>query len=128
MKIIIMSLSILISVSINGAYAGFDDILKDVFLETPPPVGSHDYVFHPGEQIIEKRLYSVYYSGYEGSPTSPTLLFTVFEGNKSYLVKFPSPDIIHIKDVRMQVRSFDNTEIRIPLIRAQPAKTGQTYP
>jgi len=102
--------------------AGFDDLLKDVLLETTRPQGTNAYVFSPGDAVITKTGYTVYYSGYELAGDVATLLFTVFEGAHSYLVKFPSPDTITIKDVTLSIISFDNTALRLTLVQ----KTSQT--
>ncbi len=103
-------------------YAGFDDILKEVFLETSRPIGTQEYVFSPGDEVIKKVSYSAHYSGIEVSQNIYTLLFTVFEGEKKYVIKFPNPDVIQIKDVKIKVISYDNTSLRIQLIPVQPTR------
>jgi len=108
----------------NCVYAGFDDVLKEVLMETSQtsrPVGSTEYTFSPGDEVIRKQGYTVNYSGYERDQAGAVLLFTVFELDKSYLLKFPSPDVIQIKDVKLKIVSFDNLSLRIQLVR-EPAR------
>jgi len=107
----------------SNIYAGFDDILKDVLLESTQPIGSEEYVFNPGDPIIKKEAYTVYYSGFETIQGVHILLFTVFEGNRSYLVKFPSPDIIKIKDVQLKIIAFNNVALKLKLVQEQTRRT-----
>ncbi|MBU1863386.1 MAG: hypothetical protein KKH94_06985 [Candidatus Omnitrophica bacterium] len=103
-------------------FAGFDDILKEALLETKRPIGSDEYIFSPGDEVIKKTAYSVYYSGYVSQQGVDTLLFAIFEGDKSYTVQFPSPDVIQIKDVKIKIVSYDNLSLRIQLVR-EPVRT-----
>ena len=119
MKTIILIVMLVMYMVSNAAYAGFDDILKDVLLESTRPIGSEEYVFNPGDPIIKKQEYSVYYSGFETVQSVNTLLLTVFESDRSYLVKFPSPDVIQIKDVRLKIISFNNVALRLQLMQEQ---------
>lgn len=105
--------------SVSAGFAGFDDILKEVLLEDggQRPIGSNEYIFNPGDAVIQKTNYIVYYAGYEVSSQVRILRFILTEGDRELLLTFPSPDIIQIRDVRLKVISFDNTNLRLQVLR-----------
>jgi len=117
LKRIVIAVSILCIIIPVPTFAGFDDILKEVLIDSTRPIGANEYVFSPGDQIIQKSSYLVYYSGYEIDQGVKTIIFTIFEDSKSFIVKYPSPDVIKIKDVKMKILSIDNTALRIQLLQ-----------
>ena len=48
----IILIGIFVLIGGNNGYTGFDDILKDVLLESTQPIGSEEYVFNPGDTVI----------------------------------------------------------------------------
>ncbi|MCK5346644.1 MAG: hypothetical protein KAR20_24710 [Candidatus Heimdallarchaeota archaeon] len=117
--IIIALLCLSVGFVYQEANAGFDDILKEVFLENRSPIGSNEYEFHPGDVVVEKTAYVVYYTGYELVGDVRAIRFNVFEAERSYPLLFPSPDVIQIKDVKLQIISFDNVSLRLRLVPTQ---------
>lgn len=94
--------------------AELDDLFK-VILGGQAGPGS-EYMFRPGDKIAEREDYSIYYSGYEGEGLNKTLLFTVLYDDGPVIVKYPSPNIIQIKDIRLKIKSFDNTRLKVEQI------------
>ena len=99
------------------AFANFEDFLKDVLVETQSQViGTDEYSFAPGDAIIKKETYVVYYSGTEMQSGSRALLLTLFNNQGSILLKYPNPDIIQVKSFRLRVLGFDNALLRIKVL------------
>ena len=94
--------------------AELDDLFK-VILGGQVGAGN-EYTFRPGDKITEREDYSIYYSGYEGDGLNKTLLFTVLYDDGPVIVKYPNPNIIQIKDIRMKVKALDNTRLKVEQI------------
>jgi hypothetical protein len=96
--------------------AALNDLLGNMTITSSGTLGGGEYLFNPGDQVVEQDGYTIYYSGYQGSSDARTLLFTVFEDEKSYQVFFTSPTTIRIKDVAMNIISFDNTSLKVQFV------------
>jgi len=93
------------------------DVFDGMAIKSTRPLSSGEFIFCPGDQVVQESNYSVYYSGFQTASAEDTLLFTVFEDDRNYQVFFSSPDIITIKDVTLRIISYDNTSLKIQFIR-----------
>lgn len=101
----------------SGAFAGFDDVLKDVLIESTRTIGNEEYVFRPGDEIVSKQEYKVIYSGAEENGGVRTLLLSLLVGDNVFVLKYPSPDVIQVKDIALQVNAFSNTTLKVSVLR-----------
>jgi len=104
-------------VSSSVVLAGFDDLLREVLIETGnQAIGTDDYVFSPGDVVIKKDEYQIYYSGSEFSGNSKVLLLTLLTSRGGILLKYPNPGTINVKSYQLQVISFDNNSLRVKVL------------
>jgi len=84
------------------------DVLGGIFGAT---FEESEYTFRPGDKIADVEGGSLYYSGYERQGSVNTLLFTLLTDKGSIIVKFPDPDIIQVKTIKLKIRGFNNTKL-----------------
>ncbi|MFC1809094.1 hypothetical protein ACFL3D_03125 [Candidatus Omnitrophota bacterium] len=112
--LVIMSIVLVLS---GTCYAGFDDFLKEVLVESgSQTIGANEYVFAPGDPVIQKDTYVVYYAGSEITGNIRILLLDMVTSQGVVTLKYPNPEEIRIKDYRLNVLAFDNKSLRIRMI------------
>ena len=109
MKKIIFSIVLLIIIFTSSVEAAdlndiFGGIMKGQLVKK-------EYTFHPGDKVAQREGISIYYSGYELDGANKTLLFTLLGPQGEIVLKYPNPDIIQIKDIRLKVKHFDNVRL-----------------
>jgi hypothetical protein len=75
--------------------------------------GPKSFQFHPGDAIYSKTGEAVYYSGYEIQDGKKVLLLTLVKDNTAILLKYPQPDVIQIRNIKIKVLGFSNTILRL---------------
>ncbi len=110
-KKIIVLVYMLAFYSCNSLFASdLDNVIRGMLdVVSEPEV----YVFNPGEKIYSKMQENLYYSGFEYADGRKTLLLTLIENGNSIILKFPDPDIIQIKDLKIKIFSFDNETLKL---------------
>jgi len=77
-------------------------------------------IFYPGDKIADFKDSSLYYSGQEKNQADKTLLLTLLTSRGPVLIKFPDPDVIQVKYLKLKILNFDNTELSLE-------KLGRSY-
>jgi hypothetical protein len=118
MKVFILISCLVIMFPFVSSAGGFDNLLKEVLVETTgqPLGGTNEYDFAPGDAVIQKDTYVVYYSGSEISAGVRTLLLTMVTAGDAIELKYPNPEEIRVKSFRLQVLQFDNSNLRVRII------------
>ena len=105
--------SILISVVKISSASDLNNILQGVLGTVSAP---KNYTFHAGDKIYSKMEERLYYSGYEYSQGKRILLLTYVENGVPILLKFPEPDVIQVKELKLKVIEFNNQFLRLEQI------------
>lgn len=116
---VIMMIAIVFSMCVTTACAGFDDFLKEVLVETTTSsqtIGSNEYIFSPGDVVIKKDTYAVYYAGSELTGTTRMLRLVMMTSQGSILLTYPNPTQIRVKDYRFNVINFDNMSLKVKML------------
>ncbi len=86
------------------------DVLKGVLGTV---AGHQEYIFRPGEKIYSRVGEALYYSGFEYNQSKKVLLLTYVENGVAITIKYPQPDIIQFKTLRLQVIEFNNSYLKL---------------
>ena len=86
------------------------DVLKGVL---GTMAGPREYIFRPGEKIYSKVGEALYYSGFEYTENKKVLLLTYVENGVAITIKYPQPDVIQFKTLRLQIIEFNNSYLKL---------------
>ena len=107
-KILLLFITLL---SLNPLFASeLEDVLKGVL----GVIGADRvYIFHVGDKIYSKMGEALYYSGFELQEGQKVLILTYVENGTPIILKFPDPDIIRFKDLRLKIIEFNNEYLKV---------------
>lgn len=119
MKIIVGTLMMVMVVTTVVYGGGFNDLLKDVLVTSTSnqAIGSsRDYTFAPGDPIIKKDTYVVYYAGYEVINSVKILRLSKVTSGGTFTITYPDPQEIRVQSYRFQVVDFNNISLRLRML------------
>ena len=101
-----------IQLFVGGVALGqnFGDVLKGVLGTV---AGPREYIFRPGEKIYSQVGEVLYYSGFEYNQDKKILLLTYVENGVAITIKYPQPDVIQFKTLRLEVIEFNNSYLKL---------------
>lgn len=109
-KLSLMILSILLLMGSLLFAQDIGDVLKGVLGTV---AGPKEYLFRPGEKIYSRVGEALYYSGLEYSEGRKVLILTYVENGVPIVIKYPAPDVINFKDLRLEIIEFNNNYLKL---------------
>ncbi len=117
---LLLALLLLVGSTPIPAQAGDElgEVLGALFGTTGSSSSANPYRFRPGDLIVERTDFAVYYAGWEPMGTHRILLLQMrLPNGTSYEVHYPDPGVITVRDLTLEILNFSNTELRMRQLR-----------